>query len=152
MAVTPDHLWRGVHAADMDRVETQMGPVSGVLCPTVSRRSAKSADGAARARDPEVMVVDDMVQPGGGTSLFNRDRFFGSHGWRYFYVPRDTPIPPMLSLTGPDYDIFFDAELWRIEARKPVPVAAWRGALDNFARAAFARRYVDARSFTGPGR
>ncbi|RVT85673.1 hypothetical protein DXV76_07940 [Rhodobacteraceae bacterium CCMM004] len=154
MATTPEDLWRAVDTRDMIQVDTDSGPVIGVLCPAMSRHKVgvHPESGEDIFRDPEVAVTDDMVQPGGGTSLFNQDRFLGSRKWHFFYVPRDTVVPPELNVSGPTYNVYFDANHYLIETRKPIPVSSYRGALDNFARAAFAKRYADARRFTGPGR
>lgn len=141
MAKTPADLWRGVHTSDMNVIETEKGPVDGVLYPTFSRKKI----GKDKFREPDVTIKDDAVQTGGGTSLFDKDRFFSGDKWNFFYIPQGTDIDPALRVTGPDWNGFFKANHYQIEAAKPISVDAYKGALDNFARAAWAKRYADAR-------
>lgn len=54
-------------------------------------------------------------------------------------------IDPNLRITGPDWNEAFAANHYQIEVAKPMFVDAYRGALDNFARAAVRQAYEDAR-------
>jgi hypothetical protein len=151
MAQTEVDLWRGVHTSEMAVLETDTGPVVGVLYPTFTRKEIgkDKETGAPRYREPDVAIRDDMVQRHGGTSLFDIDRFFPGKAWNFFKIPKGTEIDPLLHLKGPDWNERFKANHYQIEVDKPITVDAYKGALDNFARAAFAKRYVDARSGGG---
>ncbi len=154
MAATRQDLWRAVDTRETAAFDPDGAPLIGILLPAMSRRRVGTdpRTGKDVFRDPEVVVIDDYVQAGGGTVVYDQDRFMASRRWHFFYIPQATPIPPELTVTEAEYNIFFDANLHRIEVKKPIPVPAYRGALDNLARAAFAKRYRDARTFTGPGR
>jgi hypothetical protein len=148
MAKTDVDLWRGVHTSEMKALETETGPVIGVLYPTLTRKEIgkDKETGKPRYREPDVVIRDGLVQRHGGTSLFDIDRFFPGKTWNFFKIPKDTEIDPLLRLKGPDWNDRFKANHYQIEVARPVTVEAYKGALDNFARAAFAKRYVDART------
>jgi len=151
MATTPDDLWRAVHSDEMPKIETDTGPVSGVLTPTMSRKKIgetkdKYGKVTPRFREPDVTITDGKVQPGGGTSLFDKDRFFKSKVWQFFKIPKDTPVPESLALIGPDWNKRFKANHYMIGVRVPISPEAYEAALDNYARAAYAKRYTDART------
>ncbi len=63
----------------------------------------------------------------------------------FFYIPEGTLIDPRLKLTGPDYNDYFKANHYQIEVEKPLSISAYKGALDNLARAAVMKAYEDAR-------
>ena len=86
------------------------------------------------------------MRPGAGTSLFDKENVFKSKPWRYFLIPKDTLVDPNLAITGPDYNKVFDANHYLIEPSKPMFPDVYKGALDNFARAALAKAYELARS------
>jgi hypothetical protein len=90
-------------------------------------------------------VVKGIVQTGGGTSLFNKDKFFNGKNWQYFYIPEGTEIDPRLKLTGPEYNDYFKADHYQIEVDKQLRIDSYKGALDNLARAAIKKAYEDAR-------
>jgi len=95
-------------------------------------------------RKPDVQVKDGMVQPGGGTSLFDKDKFFRGKSWNFFKLPVGTEVPPDLVLTGPAWNDYFAANHYQIEIQKPLTVEAYRQKLDHFARLAYAKAYIDA--------
>jgi hypothetical protein len=142
VAATQCDLWRGVHSSEMAAVEDDKGPTPGVLTPTLVRKRLEDDS----YREADVRIVEGLVQTGGGTSLFDKDKFFKGKKWLFFMIPKGTEIDPALKLTGPDYNPRFKANHYQIEVTKPITVEAYVGALDNFARAAYAKRYVDARS------
>lgn len=92
MSKCPVDLWRGVHTDDFPNgpiVDEQ--PVPGVLYPTFERKRIGTAkDGKPKFRRPDVQIVDGMVQAGGGTSLFDRERVFTNASWRYMRIPKNT--------------------------------------------------------------
>ena len=148
MAVTDTNLWRGVHTSDMEVIETDEGPAEGVLYPTFERKKigVDKATKKPRYREPDVTVQKGNVQTGGGTSLFDKDKFFKGKSWNFFYIPEGTEIDPVLKITGPGWNAYFEANHYQIEVAKACPVQTYKNALDHFARAAYAKRYVDART------
>ena len=140
MAKVAVDMWRGVHKDDFSAVVTDDGPAEDILLPTMSPKRLK--DG--RTRQPDVVVREGQVQTGGGTSLFDKDKFFRGKSWRYFKIPKDTEIPPDLAVTGPEYNSHFAANHYQIEVAKPIPVEVFRQKLNHFARLAHAKAYTDA--------
>lgn len=146
MKTTPTNLWRGVREEEYPEVIVNGGPASDILYPDFERRQTGTMrDGRPKYREPDVRMKDGMIQPGGGTSLFDKDRFFKSKSWRYFYIPKGTEVDPTLKITGPTWNEFIGANHYQIEVDKPIPVTAYKGALDNLARAAVKKAYEDAR-------
>lgn len=147
MAKCPVNLWRALHSDDFPEGPMVAGEAAaGVLYPAFERKPIRPLVGdKQRYRDPDVEVLDGLVQTGGGTSLYDRDNFFKGKNWRYFRVPKDTEVDPRLSITGPKPNDFFKANHYQIEAAEPVFVAVFKGALDNLARAAVAKACADAR-------
>lgn len=146
MTTTTTHLWRGVLVDDFPDTVIDGSPAPAILYPDFERRQTGSTrDGQPRYRGPDVLVKHGKVQTGGGTSLFDKDMFFKSKKWTYFYIPAGTQIDPALKITGPDWNDYFGANHYQIEVDKPIPVVAYKGALDNFARAAVLKAYQDAR-------
>ena len=146
MTTMPTSLWRGVREEEYSEVVVDGEPARGILYPDFERRRiGKTSDGRPKYRELDVIVKDGKVQTGGGTSLFDKDMFFKSKKWRYFYIPEGTEVDPMLKITGPTRNEFFDANHYQIEVDKPIPIAAYKGALENLARAAVKKAYEDAR-------
>ena len=147
MSKVPENLWRGVLVEDFPSgVVIEDKPAEGILYPDFVRKPiGKSRDGSTRYRNPDVEVVNGKVQPGGGTSLFNKDKFFKGNKWQFFYIPEGTEIDPDLRLAGPEYNARFEANHYMIEVKKPLFINSYKGALDNLARAAIAKAYEDAR-------
>lgn len=147
MSVSPTNLWRGVRVEDFPSgVIIDDEPAEGILYPCFKRkRIGRKKNGTARYREADVEVAKGMVQTGGGTSLFNKDKFFKGKSWQFFYIPKGTEIDPRLKFTGPEYNKFFNADHYQIEVEKPIRIDSYKGALDNLARSAFKKAYEDAR-------
>lgn len=142
MATTATDLWRAGHKSEFPGgLETEDGPVEGALYPDFADRELSSG----KTRKADVVIIKGNVQPLGGTSLFDRDRFFKSKAWHYFMIPEGTEIDPRLVVRYTGYNDFFKADHYQIEPVKPIDVASYKGALDNFARAAYAKAYENAR-------
>ena len=148
MSKCPADLWRAIHTSDFpDGPVVDGEPAPGILYPTFERKQiGVLPNGKPKYRKPDVSIVDGLVQPGGGTSLFDRKNVFKGKAWRYFHIPKDTLVDPNLAIVGPDYNEAFAANHYQIEPRKPLFTGVLKGALDNFARAALAKLYEDARS------
>lgn len=124
-------------------------PVVGVLYPDFERKLITGGKRKGQYRPPDVTTfVDEVdgenvqfVRSGGGTSLFDKKDVFGTVYWRCFEIPAGTVIDGGLFLKGPDTSTAVpDANHYQVEPRARImTVAAYKGALDNFARAAVAR-------------
>jgi hypothetical protein len=147
MTKSPTNLWRGVRVEDFPSgVIIDEDPAEEILYPDFERKQiGKKRNGAPKYREPDVEVVKGIVQTGGGTSLFNKDKFFNGKSWQYFYIPEGTEIDPRLKLTGPEYNDYFKADHYQIEVDKQLRIDSYKGALDNLARAAIKKAYEDAR-------
>ena len=147
MSKSVTNLWRGVRVEDFPSgVLIDDKPADAILYPDFERKQiGNKRDGTPKYREADVDVVKGMVQVGGGTSLFDKDKFFRGKSWRFFYIPEGTLIDPRLKLTGPDYNDYFKANHYQIEVEKPLSISAYKGALDNLARAAVMKAYEDAR-------
>lgn len=150
MAETKVAMWRSVRKEDFASVLTPEGmPVKGVLYPDFERRLITGGKRKGQYRPPDVTTfVDEVegvnvrfVRSGGGTSLFDKKDAFGTAYWRCFEIPAGTEIDGALLLKGPDPSAAVpDADHYQIEPRARImTVEAYKGALDNFARAAVAR-------------
>ena len=87
---------------------------------------------------------DGKVKPGGGTSLFDCDGWFGFAKWHYFRIPKGIEVPRNLHLEGPgdeqtNASKTRTAHHYQIEVKIPMTTSAFKGSLDNFLRAAIAR-------------
>jgi hypothetical protein len=147
MQTTPVHLWRGVRVEDFpDGVVNDDQPADGIMHPDfVRKQTGTTKDGTKKFRKADVRTVDGLVQIGGGTSLFDKDKFFKGRSWGFFYIPKGTELDPILKLSGPDWREFFEANHYQVEVVFPVTQEAYKGALDNLARKAVAKAYEDAR-------
>lgn len=145
MAELKIHLWRGVHLDDFpDGPVVNEHAVPGVLYPVFTQKvTGVDNKGFPKFKRAEVVIKHGMVQKGGGTSLFNIPNFFKGSKWRYMRLPAGTDIDPNLVITGPDPrpTVAEGADHYMIEVAKPMYVEQFKGALDNFARAAVARDY-----------
>jgi hypothetical protein len=149
MSNCPTDLWRAAHTSDFPSgpiVDDE--PAEGILYPTFEPKLIGTLpDGNPKYRKPDVKFdKDGRVKPGGGTSLFDKEKVFRGKVWRYFHIPKGTLVDPNLVLNGPAYNEVFDANHYQIEPVKPMFPDVFKGALDNFARAALAKVYEDARS------
>lgn len=141
MATTATNLWRSVRTEQFpDGVVVNGYPADGILYPDFEPR--KLPNGSTRAADVE--IKDGKVQKLGGTSLFDRDKVFQGKSWLAFRIPKGTEIDPLLVVRYTNYNTRFGADHYQIEVAKPIPVDSYKGALDNFARAALAKAHQDA--------
>jgi hypothetical protein len=132
----PKSLWRGVIGDEYPSgVIVGREPAEGILHPDFEENEH---------RKPDVKIKNGMVQAGGGTSLFDKDKFFKSKKWQFFCIPEGTDIDGRLKLTGPVYNKRIDANHYQIEVDKPLYLDVYKGALDNLARASVAKLYEDA--------
>ena len=147
MAKVQKDLWRAVHTDQYpDGPIAHNEPVPGVLYPTFDRTQiGLLPSGKPKYREPDIEIVDGNVLTGAGTSLYDKENFFRGQNWRYLRIPKDTDIDPNLAITGPIWNAYFRANHYQIEAIKPMFPEVYRGALDNFARAAVKKAYEDAR-------
>lgn len=89
MAEMTTDLYRAVFEGTIvGDIVTDGVPATGLLYPRLDK-------------DVTVIVgdVESLVQTGGGTSLHDVDGWFEFDKCRYFYIPRDTPIPASLTIT-----------------------------------------------------
>ena len=92
------------------------------------------------------IVAAGAVDPGSGTSLFDKSNAFGSKHWWYFTIPIGTVIPDSLRIRHTGRNDTYQAEHYQIEAAaRSMPVEAFKGALDNLARNAVVKLYENAR-------
>ena len=147
MVDTPVNLWRArpPHSAPV----TSEGDSVGVLYPDFE---ARDLPGGGQRR-PDVTEIDGDVQTGGGTSLWNIEGALdvaGRDPWVYFPIPVGTPIPPSLNLHKSKKNRRTPSgrkgRHYQIEVDAPMTRQAYKDALDTYARAAFAKRYTDARA------
>ena len=147
MSKCPVDLWRGVHVDDFPNGPIVDGEaVAGVMYPTFERkRVGTHPDGQPKYRKADVVVIDGKVQPGGGTSLYDKSQFFRGGNWKYLSIPAGTEMDPNLKLVGPHWNELVEANHYQLEALKPMYLAVFKGAMDNLARAAVKRAYENAR-------
>jgi hypothetical protein len=100
MTKSPTNLWRGVRVEDFPSgVIIDEDPAEEILYPDFERKQiGKKRNGAPKYREPDVEVVKGIVQTGGGTSLFNKDKFFNGKSWQYFIFLKVTRSIRDLSL------------------------------------------------------
>jgi Tse2 ADP-ribosyltransferase toxins len=154
MATTTAHLFRSVRKEEFpDGVIVDDHAVEGVLYPAFEDKQYDVvvrgvADTRTRRADTKPVPYGGgmVVSPGKGTSLFDKDRAFGTKNWWYFKIPDGTIIPPSIQVRHTGYNDVYDAEHYQIEpAAGRMPVVAYKGALDNLARNAIKKLYDDAR-------
>lgn len=122
--------------------------VAGVLYPDFQARTYfNNKVQRVVSRPPEVSTdAEGSVTDEGGTSVFDKTGLFGRAAWHYFSIPKGTPIDYSLVVRHAGRNARLGAEHYQIEARTGgMPVEAFKGALDNLARAAVAKLYEDAR-------
>ena len=141
MPTTPCDLFRAVRYDD-DRFG---GPLVVSGKPTAEVLWPQWYDNDKRNADVEITMREDEKEPHvdelRGTSLFNRRGCFGHTYWQYFKIVKDTPIPDGIIVRFTDYNGRYRADHYQIEPKTRMTVEAYKGALDNFARAAVARSY-----------
>jgi hypothetical protein len=152
MASTEIPLYRSVRKDEFGSgVIVEGHAVSGVLYPLMQKKTIIGPDGKERTRDPDVYPYKRdgqlFVDPGGGTSLFDKNKVFGTKHWWYFTLPQGTTVPASLRIRYTGHNDRYDAEHYQIEAAtRQMPVDAFKGALDNLARNAVEKLYKDAHS------
>jgi hypothetical protein len=122
--------------------------VEGVLYPDFDARTYFSNKlQRVVSRPPDVSVdADGGVAEGSGPALFDRNGVFGRAAWHYFTIPQGTPVDYSLVVRHTGRNARLGAEHYQIEVRTGgTTVAAYKGALDNLARAAVVKLYEDAR-------
>ena len=97
------------------------------------------------------LSTGDEVEAGGGTSMFDVDGWFGFSHWKYFQVPKGTDYPDNLVIKRgrskrSNKSGNRSGYHYQIEPKNRMTVAAYKGALDNIARAAVARSVELAKS------
>lgn len=158
MPTTDLALFRSVRKEDFtEGVIVDDHAVGGVLYPSFEEKvietgSGRNAKTTVRKADvtPYRHRDEEVVDPGGGTSLFDRENVFGPKYWLYFTIPRGTVIPESLRIRHTGRNDRYSAEHYQIEASaRYMPVTAYKGALDNLARNAVEKLYRDARRPAG---
>lgn len=154
MTTTKLHLYRSVRKEGFpDGVIVDDHAVAGVLHPSFKTTSYQTVvrgvtQTKTRLADvkPFVHGSQEVIDPGGGTSLFDKDKAFGTKHWWYFTIPEGTEIPASLNIRHTGRNEVYDAEHYQIEAASGrMPVESYKGALDNLARNAVKKLYEDAR-------
>lgn len=156
MATTDVSLWRAVRKeAFADGTIVDGHAVAGVLYPdfeerqigrkvkgvmTYTTRAPDLAPTKGKPSDGEDATLD-YVNPGGGTSLFDKADVFGgaSKGWFSFKIPDGTSIPDSILVKNDGRREERDATHYQLEPLTRMRVDAYKGALDNLARNAIAR-------------
>jgi hypothetical protein len=157
MPTTEVALHRSVRKEDLaNGVIIDGHAVTGVLYPAFEPKRIETKQGdkvvtRVRAADiiPYTHEGQSVVDPGGGTSLFDREYVFGTKYWWDFKLPTGTVIPESLRLRHTGHNKQYRAEHYQIEpAANRMTVTAYKGALDNLARNAVEKLYRDARTGT----
>ena len=140
MGTTDVALWRSIHSSQFpDGPFKDDKLVPGVLYPDFEAR--ETSPGNFRAPDVTVDPDSNYVNEGGGTSLFDVYAVFKSKKWHHFEIPNGTEFPATLKVRKTGYNKKFKANHYQIEAaHSEIHIDAFKGALDNFARAAVARK------------
>lgn len=138
MAKTTTELYRSVQKRDFkDGVIVDDKAVAGVLYPSFEDKQYKSK-GVWKTRRADIYPYKDkgewFVGTDGGTSLFDKSGCFGHIYWFYFTIPEGTVIPDSLKIRNTGYNETYEATHYQIEARAPMTLEAFKGALDNLAR------------------
>jgi hypothetical protein len=143
MATTSVNLYKSLHKRewpDSKDLIVDDVPAIGILYPTFEEKDL--GDGRKRAPDvdfapPESGIV--KVMSGGGTSLWDREGVLGG-AFRNFTIPQGTVIPEPLKVEKGRFDKRRQATHHQIEvATGSLEIGAFKGALDNLARAAVVR-------------
>jgi len=151
MPQTNTDLYRAIMHGSPKPFDVDGEPVGGLLYPrfedtTYIDRSGQErtspADVAIKA-DPETKALE--VQPGGGTSMFDVEGWFGYADWSYFGIPNGTEYPEGLFVKRgkkkrKNRSGDRSGRHYQIEPKNPMTVEAFKGALDNFARNAVVRQ------------
>jgi Tse2-like ADP-ribosyltransferase toxin len=151
VGTTDRYLFRSVRKDDFPQgVIVDDHAVTGVLYPSFENKQFVNHVGATMTRPadlyPYTYEGQNVVDPGGGTSLFDRSEVFGTKYWWYFTLPQGTVVPDSLRIRHTGRNDKYDAEHYQIEAAAyRMRVDAFKGALDNLARNAVAKLYESSR-------
>ena len=103
----------------------------------------KSGREITRAPDVDLALHHgEVAADSGGTSLFDKKlpKVFIPKKWWFFWIPGGTVIDPALRIRFTGRNSVYDADHFQIEvASGTMTVDAFKGALDNFSRAAVVR-------------
>lgn len=156
MAATESDLYRAIPDGSVSGPLVADGyPAPGVLYPRFEEASYFDRAGVERTAPAEVAMVNlttgREVTTGGGTGMFDVDGWYGHGDWRYFQVPDGTECPDSLKIRREPGRRTNKAgtasgRFYQIEPRTRMTVEAYKGALDNLARAAVVRQVMLARS------
>ncbi|WP_338846348.1 hypothetical protein V8J88_21630 [Massilia sp. W12] len=142
VALTELDLYRSIRVEQFPMgpiIESQPAPE--ILYPDFEEKELPN--GSFRKPDTQPFVGDDgelWVQSGKGTSLFDKPGVFKTKGWLSFTIPKGTQAPDSLILRFTGYNERFKADHYQIEPKaRLMRLDAYKGALDNLARAALAR-------------
>lgn len=156
MPTTDTDLYRAVHKDNISTPFVVKGtPKEGVLEPRWID-STYISGGVERTSRADVKYKVNKttgvreVQTGGGTSMHDAEGMLGFGFFKYFFVPNGTEFPDSLVVTGGGEKTWnkshtVKAAHYQIEVRVPMTPAAFKGALDNFARNAVARQVAIAK-------
>lgn len=140
MAETTLDLYRSVRKEQFPQgVIVDDHAVEGVLYPSFEDSTYVDGGGKTRPRRadvyPYVHSGEAVIDPGGGASLFDRSKVFGTKFWWYFTIPKGTVIPDSLRVVFTGRNNTYNADHYQIEAAvQRLPVQAYKQALDNLAR------------------
>jgi hypothetical protein len=124
--------------------------VEGMLYPSFAPKEIVNRQtGEITKRDPDISPYPDgdeqFVDPGGGTSLFDKPDRFPKKYWWSFAIPKGTVVPESLQIIFTGFNKRYDANHYQIEpAARRMPLEAYKGALDNLARNAVVKLYEKA--------
>lgn len=144
MAETDVDLFRSVRKEDFpDGVIVDDKAVAGVLYPSFEDKQI-IVQGKAKTRYADIRPYQHagqcVVDPGGGTSLFDKANVFGTKYWWNFKIPKGTVIPDSLKIPYTGDNAVYQAKHYQIEpAALRMTVLAYKGALDNLARNAIVK-------------
>jgi len=155
MSATDVRLFRSVRKDEFpDGTIIDDKPAPGVLHPSFAPKAYEQRLRGGeivkkvRAADTIPFPVDGvmMVAPFKGTSLFDKEKAFGIAHWWYFTIPAGTEVPNSIVVRHTGRNETYGAEHYQIEpAMGRMRLDAYKGALDNFARAAIVKFIAESR-------
>ncbi|WOD14245.1 Tse2 family ADP-ribosyltransferase toxin [Paraburkholderia kirstenboschensis] len=147
MATTDVDLYRAVQKNTYDGwFESDGMPKDGFLYPSFNRtKFFNRKEQRWIDRRPDVAVKDGNVdKDGGGLSMHDTAGVLGFASWKYFGAPKGTEYQDLF-INGPGEKKAIRAGgiegcHYQIEPARMMTVETYKGALDNFARAAIVRQ------------
>lgn len=151
MPITDTNLFRAIKNGTFkdDEFVHNSEPVPGLLYPRFETTTYIDGFGKEQISNADVTVYPrpsgDEVDAHGGTSMFDVDGWFGFGNWKYFQVPEGTEYPPNLVIKRgkskrTNKSSTREGYHYQIEPKNRMTVAAYKGALDNFARNAIVKQ------------